>query len=346
MKTLLCLIFINLLVNGYAQNLTGLWKGNFIIVDKQLKSKNKSEDSYKFELQILQLKGGLLKGVTYSYKTKEYYGKADFAGTVSEDFKAVIIKESKIVEVEKKEKTAVCIMTCNFKYFKNSKGEEILSGTFTSNNPGNDKFCYGGDVYLVRVSNTSFPKEPFLFSQKTIKPVQALKKKITDTLNQADVKLLNKIDPITNNDSNIVIPKENKIIQTVQPLSEVLINRNNKLITSIQVNSKSATLTFFDNGIIDNDIISVYVDSQKVLDKVRVSDSAIILNLKFTDIHRKHEVIVTADNLGDIPPNTALLIISVNNKRIEIPVMSDYKTNAKILIEYNAESKVSIERFN
>ena len=328
-----------------SQILTGIWRGKFVIIDKTSNG-NEEKNTFNFELQVLQLADGSLNGVTYSYKVKEYYGKANFTGSLTKNSKSALIKETKLFEIKKKDKTDVCIMNCNLKYSKNLEGEEILSGTFTSNNSESNKFCYGGNVYLLKVVATSFPKEPFLLPHKIIKPEQVLKKESTDTFNKANVKLAKKDDLIITYDSDKVIPNGNKIIQTSQSLSEVLVNRNNKLITNIQVNSKSATLTFFDNGIIDNDIISVYVDSQKVLDKVRVSDSAIILNLKFTDIHRKHEVIVTADNLGDIPPNTALLIIAVNNKRIEIPVMSDYKTNAKILIEYNAESKVSIERFN
>ena len=43
-----------------------------------------------------------------------------------------------------------------------------------------------------------------------------------------------------------------------------------------------------------------------------------------------------AENLGDIPPNTALMVINYGRKRQEVFLTSDDKKNAKVILEYKA----------
>jgi len=39
------------------------------------------------------------------------------------------------------------------------------------------------------------------------------------------------------------------------------------------------------------------------------------------------------------------MIIEADKKRIEIPIVADFKVNAKIIVEYDVYSKFTIQRF-
>ncbi|HKP32721.1 MAG TPA: hypothetical protein VJT83_08335, partial [Chitinophagaceae bacterium] len=155
-----------------SQDLTGVWRGNF-------KSNNSSviekiygiEDRYKFEVQIDQ-RNQSFQGVTYSYKTTVFYGKASAKGTVNTKTKKVLLEEIKIVEVRMSDGSDACIMTLFLNYSKNG-GEEFMEGTYTSMNTRDSSSCGRGTVFLRKVPTSDFYKEPFLVKREE----EALKKK-------------------------------------------------------------------------------------------------------------------------------------------------------------------------
>ena len=71
----------------------------------------------------------------------------------------------------------------------------------------------------------------------------------------------------------------------------------------------------------------------------RLSYSPITLNLVFSNEVPVHEIITVAENLGDIPPNTALMVITFGKKRYEVFIASDEKRNAKVVLEYKPKAK-------
>jgi len=42
---------------------------------------------------------------------------------------------------------------------------------------------------------------------------------------------------------------------------------------------------------------------------------------------------MVANNLGSIPPNTSIMIITANNKRYEVFISSSEQENAKVVID-------------
>lgn len=60
-------------------------------------------------------------------------------------------------------------------------------------------------------------------------------------------------------------------IVTVLPYEQ----RKNKILESISVQSDSLVLSFYDNGVVDGDIISVYVNGQVMISNAILSESAI-----------------------------------------------------------------------
>ena len=131
------------------------------------------EDRYKFEVQIDQQTKNF-NGVTYSYKTTVFYGKASCKGTVNAKTNKVLLEELKIVEVRMADGSDACIMTLFLTYSKNGD-EEFLEGTYTSMNTRDSSNCGKGTVFLRKVVTSDFYKEPFLVKREE----EALKKKTT-----------------------------------------------------------------------------------------------------------------------------------------------------------------------
>ena len=102
-------------------------------------------------------------------------------------------------------------------------------------------------------------------------------------------------------------------------------------------------IDYYDNGEIDNDTITVYHNNLLAINHGRLSNAPITLHIELDEAHPLHEIITVADNLGDVPPNTALMVITTpGRKRFEIFITSDEKTNAKIILEYKPKELIKI----
>ena len=47
-----------------------------------------------------------------------------------------------------------------------------------------------------------------------------------------------------------------------------------------------------------------------------------------------HELIMVAENLGEIPPNTSLMIVTAGDKRYEVRITSTEQKNAMVRFRY------------
>ena len=92
----------------------------------------------------------------------------------------------------------------------------------------------------------------------------------------------------------------------------------------------------YDNGEIDGDTITVYDNNQVIAWKKGLTDKPITLNIKADENTPVHEFVMVADNLGSIPPNTALMIITTGGKRYQLYISSDKQKNARVEVQYDA----------
>ncbi len=122
---------------------------------------------YKYEIQIDQQANNGVKGVTYSYKSTVFYGKAELQGIFTAQSKSLILRETKLVDLKVAGQSEPCLMTCYLDYSKIGK-LEFLQGTFISSNAKDKGDCGSGKVYLEKVTNSDFKKEDFLLKKKEI----------------------------------------------------------------------------------------------------------------------------------------------------------------------------------
>jgi len=105
-------------------------------------------------------------------------------------------------------------------------------------------------------------------------------------------------------------------------------------VQTISVNTNEVTINIYDNGTIDHDTISVYLDKKLVISHQMLTTEAITLKLKLDESNDYHELVMVADNLGDIPPNTSLMVVKAGDKQYEVRITSTEQKNAVVVFKY------------
>jgi hypothetical protein len=110
--------------------------------------------------------------------------------------------------------------------------------------------------------------------------------------------------------------------------------RNNELVKEIYVDTGTIRLDFYDNGQIDGDTISVYLNNAPIVSNQMLTAKPITTYLKIDLRRLQQEVIMVGENLGSIPPNTALMIVTAGDKRYQLYLTSDEQKNALVRFIY------------
>jgi hypothetical protein len=359
--------------SAYAQSITGIWRGYFV-----QNSYGYADDRYKFEIQLDQLSNNGIHGVTYSYKTTVFYGKADVTGIYTKKTNNLIINETKLVEVKIGDLSEPCLMTCYLEY--NKMGNiETLTGTYSSRNLKDKGDCGSGKVYLEKTTTSDFYKEDFLVKKEnetkkkagtasrskaapktapnkplaqnnTASKNNATQRPLANSTQKPAIKpgaegdLIQKPEQKTTPPPTVVAPpKEDKDVpikvpKPGLPKPEVIRKRSNELVKTLYTSAKEIKIDLYDNGEIDGDSISVYDNNRLIVSRKGLSDKPISFSVKLNDDEPVHEFTMVAENLGSIPPNTALMIINAGGKRYELFITSTEQKNAKVVIEYKPDS--------
>lgn len=385
-----------------AQKMTGIWRGYFSS-SSGIYREGFKEETYKYEIQLDQQSNNSLKGVTYSYKTTVFYGKAELNGICTPTSKSIIIKEIRLVDLKIGDKSEPCLMTCYLDYSRIGR-LEVLSGTFISTNVKDKGDCGSGRVYLEKVVESDFKKEDFLLKKKpadTSKTLSSLLAKKTSkpaTKQPATGKpkpVIAKVVPKNTTGKTPVKPGTQKAVTTAKPLAKtqtapikktatqtappppvqkpgttakpadripeqmvnqqkaeavtspkpenrerkmpipkVLVERENKLVRTITTSEENIQIHIFDNGTIDNDTISLYHNNALVISNAKLDIRPLILKIKCSITDNRHELVMVAENLGEIPPNSAMMVITAGKERYEVFLASDEQRNAKVVINY------------
>jgi hypothetical protein len=102
------------------------------------------------------------------------------------------------------------------------------------------------------------------------------------------------------------------------------------LNTILDVESDSVRVSFYDNGEIDGDSISVFVNNKVVLTHQELAAKALTIYLHLDSTREVNELSMFAENLGKYPPNTALMVVTDGTHRYEVFMSSSLTENATI----------------
>ncbi len=107
--------------------------------------------------------------------------------------------------------------------------------------------------------------------------------------------------------------------------------RKDRVLKTIETTSDSLILSFYDNGVVDGDMISVYVNGQNVISNARLTEVALKKTVNHTGMSDLIEIKLVAENLGSLPPNTGLLIVQDGIDKHTVNFSADLQTNATIV---------------
>jgi hypothetical protein len=291
-------------------------------------------------------------------------------GIYTKKTKNLVINELKLVEVKIGEDSQPCLMTCYLDYDKMGR-LETLSGTYTSRNVKDKGDCGSGRVYLEKTTTSDFFKEDFLVKKETESkrksppvakkvetktpintlrtPAPSTQKSNTPLVNAmpkikpgAEKNVITKVETQTEKTPDVAIAQQKKeeiikhapVERKLPPPPDVIRKRNNELVKTFTTSAKEIKIELYDNGEIDGDTITVYHNNRLILWRKRLTDKPLTYTIKIDEDDTHHEFVMVAENLGSIPPNTALMIITAGSKRYETFVTSTEKKNAVVVLEY------------
>jgi hypothetical protein len=339
--------FFSLIITGFllcfftrssAQMITGVWKGKI----------NKK----KTELKIIQ-KGDSLVGTSYYYESENNYRRYSIKGYFDPNTNEAVWWDDQLLE----EKTG--------KFNVNTPGKIPYLSSADFNCPGSDKMLLDGNaalknkresiqgtVHLEKTNETSFPDEwDFIIENYTLgtndpyyidsvssiasTPVTVpVEKTIQQKENTVENKELVKVnDQVVNVDPVKVIPvqkTEPKQLTVKKTIEEEFKIRGKIIATDIPITGDSIELRFYDNAEIDGDSISLFLNSKLIFQHIRLTAAAYTIKLPVNELNETNELVMVAENLGSIPPNTSYMLAIVDNKRYEAMLKSTEESSAVI----------------
>jgi hypothetical protein len=201
-----------------------------------------------------------------------------------------------------------------------------------------------GPLHLQKINNTSFPDEwdwvidnytaganspyiidsigqlaagPKIYPEEKILPAAVLtdpEKKQSPPLVKATVLPAGK---------HIAFPK-------ASTNQEKFTSRQNKLQMVIPVTAPTIELRFYDNAAIDGDSIAIFLNGHLLREHILLGGEPQTIKINAADLQNDNELVLVAENLGSIPPNTSYLVAIVGHKQYEARLFADEGSSALI----------------
>ncbi len=341
MKVWFLLFLLFCTYQGISQNLNGQWHGTFNSANNIVAGEGDTE--YILELSI---DGDKVTGYSYSYfnyPEKRYYVICRLEGNYEAASKSVIVNEEERIKGNTPGNWGDCLQTHILTYLKQGNSEKLV-GRWRGYRPDG---CGVGSTELERKSLTRTAPPPA--AKKTTsspKSTPAPKNSQGITSNeprqrQTPVAKSTPAKPKTQpptTDENIS-SKPQKIAGTDKsalpevpsPIVSGYTKRSKNILKVIDLPiHEEIKVDFYDNGEIDGDTISVFYNDKLLLSKQGLTDKPLTLKIKFDTTREENELVMYADNLGTIPPNTALMVVTVAGKRHEVYITSTEKSNGTV----------------
>ncbi len=331
---LLSLLFITISFSVSAQTITGVWRG-----------KIKGQQA---EVKIVK-SGDELVGVAYYYQKRNKYKRYSLRGHFDPNTNSVIWWDEMLLDdygtggiMQLRPDAGAQMMVADFNC---PGGEEMyLDGTSSSRDKQNSK---NGEVHLQKMSKSIFNDEwdfiidnyfvggndPVLIdsiSQITAKvnfPEEKTMKPVTVIVAPG------KTDPppaISAPEPTAPAPVAVAPAAPSDPAEKKFSTRKNVLQTVIPITAKTIELRFYDNAQVDGDSIALFLNGRLLFKNIRLTEEAYTIKINAADLQADNELVMVAENLGSIPPNTSFMVAIVGDKRYEARLFSNEQSSAMI----------------
>ncbi len=343
------IIFVLLLAGkaSFNQKLTGQWKGYF---DSNGNSSIYSEGNTEYVLE-LDINGSEISGSSYSYFSgRKYYVICTLSGTFDKKSKKAVITETRRVKGNTPFEED-CLQVHTLMYVKEDNIEKLIGTWKPVPNQKGGGGCGVGSTELTRrtLKNdlASYNKNTKVspFSAPKIKPPYKEVAKNTVKPRQPEIVQNNTkrqpVNPLGNNkagilpasDDTAVAPslsvQEKKAPESIVAIKSNFEKRDSKILNTINLKNETFKIDLYDNGTVDGDSVSLFYNGKLILTHQRLTTRPITVMLT-ANADETNELTMYAENLGEIPPNTALMVITDGNDRYEARIESDLNKSGTI----------------
>jgi hypothetical protein len=350
----LCFLFL-CAVQSNAQMITGVWKGK---VGGTIKPT-------KLELKLVQ-KGDSLFGTSYYYESANNYRRYSVKGYFNQQTNEVIWWDEELLE-EMIPRVRVLapgeiplLIEADFNCpgdgtmklegkavtKEEQKQKGLLNLEKTEQPLFTDEWTFVIDNYTVGANDPEvidsiarISSKPTVTPPPVTKPqpapevvVQQPKKEEPPVVIETPAITKDTVAAIVKTQAPPAIKKETPPVITTKPpaIEEKFIQRKKILTTELPLEGDTVEIHFYDNAEIDGDSISLFMNNQLVFEHVRLSDKPYIIKFSVKDLTETNELVMVAENLGAIPPNTSYMIAYINKQRYTANLASTENSSAMI----------------
>jgi len=121
-------------------------------------------------------------------------------------------------------------------------------------------------------------------------------------------------------------------IASAKELPSAVSERKNETIQELYFRNDSLVLSLYDNGIVDGDTVSVFVNGENVIAKQKLKEAATKKTIYISPRIDSVQLVLFAENLGSIPPNTGLLTVRDGDEVYQVRFSADLSKNASIFL--------------
>lgn len=312
------LIFILSISAASAQTISGSWYGKADVVARGV------NNNYLTEL-VLKQKGNEVEGI-FAYYFKDSYQSFFIRGVYDKNSREVRIKNLPVLFYKSDTRNGIeCPM--NFEgILMVSQVRRLLRGSFYAES----KYKYTCPELRVSFSLDNAADEDSVLktsvAEKKFWKPQEEDFVVTDISKNKTITRAADAQAAGSTDSTLQQPEEGV------PLLTRFEKRKTVYSTELEVESDSVRISFYDNGDIDGDSISVFLNKQPVLVNQELTARALNIYVTLDSKNPVNEITMFAENLGKFPPNTALMLVTDGVTRHEIYLSSSLTQNAGVRI--------------
>ena len=341
-------------------SLNGQWRGYFNTSGDIVSNSDGSNTEYILELDVT---GDKVLGYSYSYfQNRTYYVICSLKGTYDKSSKTISVSETARVKGQTPPYWEDCLQMHTLTYKKVGNTETLVGKWRTA--PGQQSDCGFGNTTLERrtvkgilsaYNKTKNKNTPFAapvsktaaadsgITNKNIVPpsitVPIAEEKQNNPIPSKD----SRKKEVTKQDEDNTVKSEAPASKNLQSWSNSLDNynyekRTNELVKIIEIHHEIFRVDIYDNGVIDGDSVSLFYNGKLIISHLRLSDRATTFTLNANTGKPTNELIMYAENLGEIPPNTAMMIITDGQNRYEVPIVSDLKSSGSIRFVFKPQT--------
>jgi len=109
--------------------------------------------------------------------------------------------------------------------------------------------------------------------------------------------------------------------------------REKDVVKAITVSSPQIKIELYDNGEIDGDTVTVLINGKLLLYRQMLTDRPLTIDFNAFP-STEYELVMYANNLGTIPPNTALMMVTAGDRKFEVYLSSSEQKSAAVKFIY------------